>query len=163
VLLDVFRNYRQADLVIAGTGTYEAQLREMAKDLPHVHFTGLLDHDQLRGLYQHAIATLVSSLCYESFGWVTLESFVRHTPVIVNDVGALPEVVRAGGGGLIYRSTNELLDALETLRTQPEVRRTLGEQGYQSYQDRYTEEHHLKAYYNMIDELSAARQTRRLQ
>ena len=163
VLLDVFRNYNQADLVIAGTGTYEAQLREMAKDLAHVHFTGLLDQSQLRSLYQRALATLVSSLCYESFGWVTLESFVRHTPVIVNDVGALPEVVRAGGGGIIYHSTTELLEALEIIRTQPDLRHRLGEQGYQSYQDHFTEEHHLRTYFNLIDELSVARSSRSVQ
>ncbi len=163
VLLEVFRQYRQADLVIAGTGTYEPQLRAMAQDLPHVHFTGFLDHGQLRGLYQHAIATIVPSICYESFGWVTLESFVMRTPVIVNEVGALPEVVRSGGGGFIYRTTETLLEALETLRTQPELRQTLGEQGYQSYLDRYTEEQHLTMYTNLIDELASARQSQRVQ
>jgi glycosyltransferase involved in cell wall biosynthesis len=162
VLLEVFRTYQKADLVIAGTGTYEAHLREMAKDLPHVHFTGLLDQSQLHGLYLSTLATLISSLCYESFGWVTLESFARHTPVIVNDVGALPEVVRIGGGGLIYRSTTELVEAMEILRTQPDRRQALGEQGYHSYQNHFTEERHLKAYYDLIEELSAIRQSRRL-
>lgn len=160
VLLEIFRNYREADLVIAGAGAYATQLREMAKDLPHVYFLGLLDHGQLRGLYSRAIATVVPSICYESFGWVTLESFVMRTPVVVHGVGALPEIVRTGGGGLVYRTNEELVSAMETVRTQPDLRHRLGEQGYQSYLDHYTEERHLNMYYDLIGELDAARASR---
>ena len=155
-LLDVFRNYREADLVIAGTGTYMATLRELGRGLPHVHFLGLLDHGQLRGLYSQAVAVIVPSVCFESFGWITLEAFVMRAPVIVRNQGALPEVVGAGGG-LIYGTNDELVNHMEALRTQPELRRTLGEQGYQSYLDHFAEARHLEKYYGLIEELETGR------
>ncbi len=160
LLLDIFRHYDKADLLIAGAGAYEVELRQLAHGLEHVHFLGLLDHGQLRGLYGRAIATLVPSLCYESFGWATLESFVTRTPVIVSHLGALPEVVQRGGGGLVYGTADELLAALEQLRTQPERRDQLGQQGYESYTKYYTEEQHIEMYYNLIAELQATRRSK---
>lgn len=154
VLIELFKEYHEADLVIAGTGTYERALRAAAAGLSHVHFAGLLDHEQLRRLYSQTIAAIVPSLCLETFGWITLEAFAMHTPVIVSDKGALPEVVSAGGG-LVYRSTADLRAAMESLRTQPEQRQLLAEQGYRNYLDHYTEERFLESYYGLIDEIDA--------
>lgn len=157
VLIEAFRQYRGADLVIAGTGAYEAELRAQAADLPHVRFAGFLYHDQLAGLYRGAVAALVPSLCYESFGWATLEAFVHHTPVIVHDLGALPEV--AADGGLTYRTLPELVEALHTLAAQPGLRQRLGEAGYARYEAHYTEARHLDGYAALIEQagLSNAR------
>jgi glycosyltransferase involved in cell wall biosynthesis len=99
-------------------------------------------------------------VCYESFGWPTLESFAKHTPVIVHDLGGPPEVVRSGGGGLTYQTNEELIAAMEVLRTQPELRRKLGEEAYRSYLDHYAEERHLAAYFSLIEERQAARAER---
>lgn len=162
ILLELFKTYRKADLLIAGTGTYETELRLMAQDMPHVHFLGMLDHAQLQGFYQQAIATLIPSLCYETFGWTTLESFVMRTPVIVNKIGALPEIVQ-GGGGLLYQTTDELRQAMERLRTQPELRRTMGEQGYENYTSHYTEEQHLTTYFELLRELRELRELQKFQ
>ena len=152
-LLDRFRDYRAADLVIIGTGTYAAELQEMANDLPHVHFIGFLDHRQLQGVYTRAIAVIVPSLCYETFGLVPIEAFASRTPAIVRAIGALPEVVRTSGGGITYQTDNELVQAMELLRTQPQQRVQMGNQGYQSYCDHFTERQHLSRYYALIDAL----------
>jgi glycosyltransferase involved in cell wall biosynthesis len=153
VLIDVFKRYRSADLLIVGRGSYEKELREQAAGLDHVHFVGHANHDQLRVLYSRAVASIVPSICYETFGWVTLESYVMRTPAIVHHLGALPEIVNEGGGGLTYRTESELIAAMETLRTQPETRRTLGEQGYQSYLDHFTEKRHLELYFGLIEQV----------
>lgn len=157
ILLERFRDYRAADLVIAGTGTYESELRALAHDLPHVHFLGWRDHRQLKELYRQAIAAVVPSICYETFGLAPIEAFAARTPAIVHAMGALPEVVQDSGGGLVYRNDEELLDALEALRTQPELRRRLGERGYRSYREHYTEARHLGRYFALIDELRSGR------
>ncbi len=156
-LLDAFRQYDQADLVIAGDGDYKAELQQKAKGLAHVHFLGMLDHSQLRRLYAHAIATLVPSICYETFGWPALESFAMHTPVIAHNLSVPSEITQAADGGLVYKTIDELIAALESLQTEPDLRGRMGENGYQSYTDFYTEEKHLTLYYNLIEELEAAR------
>ncbi|MCC6168169.1 MAG: glycosyltransferase family 4 protein [Caldilineaceae bacterium] len=152
VLIEAFRYFCQADLLIAGAGAYEPELRAMAQGLSHVRFLGLLDHARLRTLYRHAIATLIPSLCYETFGWPTLESFVVSTPVIVPDRGALPEIVR-NGGGLVYTDQAELIEAMATLQHSPALRDALGAEGYAGYRTHYSEESHLAQYHRLLGDL----------
>jgi glycosyltransferase involved in cell wall biosynthesis len=155
VLIEAFRHYRNANLLIAGTGTYRETLEEMADGLPHVRFLGMLDHAKLRPLYQQAIATIMPSLCYETFGWPILESLMTKTPVIVPDLGALPEIVRATQGGLVYDDREGLVEKMEELRGQPEWRDELGRRGYQNALEKYSEAHHIGLYHQLITELMA--------
>ncbi len=152
VLLEQFRVYKAADLLIAGTGVYATELHQMAHGLGNVHFLGRVDYAQLQILYKDAIAVIVPSLCYETFGLVALEAFAVGTPVIVHNLGALPEIVQVGGG-LVYNNEQELLDAMEVLRTQLDLRQHLGAQAYQIFLENYTEKKHLQQYYSLISEL----------
>ena len=156
VLLEQFRTYQSADLLIVGAGTYEAELKALAKELPHVHFLGRIDHGQLREIYRQAIAVIVPSLCYETFGLVPIEAFATSTPAIVHNLGALPEVVQVGGG-LVYRTNEELLNAMELLRTQPDLRNQLSQQGYRNFLENYTEEQHLSRYFQLIQRFQNSR------
>lgn len=150
-LLPVFRSYPHADLLIAGTGNYEAELKRQAAGMSNVLFLGALQQDRLRALYRHAIALLVPSICYEVFGIIILEAYMQKTPVIVHDLGGLKEVVEESRGGLIYRTAEELLAAMERLRHDPALRAQLGESGYRKYLERWSEEAHLAAYFALIE------------
>ena len=156
-LLESFRSYREADLLIAGDGRHASELRRAARGLPHVHFLGQVHPNRLRSLYAGAIALLVPSLWYEVFGLVVLEAFAQRTPVLVNDMGALPELIEESGGGYVYRSSEELLDLMERLRTEPELRNRLGEQGHAAWQQRWSEERHLEGYFAALDDAHLAR------
>ncbi len=151
-LLPIFKSYAHADLLIAGTGNYEAELRRLAAGMGNVHFLGSLPQERLRALYRQAIALLVPSICYETFGIIILESFLQKTPVIVNDLGGLKEVVEESGGGFTCRSGAELLAAMERLRTEPALRAELGERGYRKYNERWSEEAHMALYFQAIEE-----------
>lgn len=153
-LIRVFRRYKECDLLIAGDGEYSETLRELAKDVPNVKFLGRLPYHQLRALYRHARALLVSSICYEVFGIIIIEAFAQKTPVIVHNLGALPEVVRQSGGGFVYNSDEELIEHLEKFRKNPELRNELGEKGYQAYHAYWTEEYHVQKYYRIIKEIA---------
>jgi glycosyltransferase involved in cell wall biosynthesis len=160
-LIEQFRTYAAADLVVAGDGSYGAELRRQAAGLSHVRFLGRVHPTALHALYGGAIATLVPSVCYEVFGIVTLESFANRTPVIVRDLGALPEAVEESGGGYTYRTEGELLAAMEALRQDPALRRELGERGYRGYLRHWSEEPHLEQYFAIIEEADECRATRR--
>jgi glycosyltransferase involved in cell wall biosynthesis len=143
------------DLLVAGTGTYEAELRAMAAGNPRIQFLGPLAQRELGALYYHAIACIVPSITYETFGMISVEAFARKTPVIVRDLGGLPEVVRDSGGGFVYRTDEELLRYMEQLAGSPALRRELGEKGYAGFVQSWCREAHLKSYFEYLE--SAAR------
>jgi glycosyltransferase involved in cell wall biosynthesis len=153
-LFPVFRQYKHADLLIAGTGTLEAELRRQTQSegMTNVHFLGSVSQDQLGRLYRHAIAVLVPSAGYEVLGLIILEALLQRTPVIAHDLGALTEVTQQSQGGLLYRNSDELLAAMERLRTDPALRRELSERGYQAYKNHWTEDSHLDAYFQILDD-----------
>ena len=151
-LLPVFRQYPHADLLIAGTGNYEAELKAQAAGLKNVVFLGSLLQSQLRALYRHAVAVLVPSICYEVFGIIILEAYMQRTPVIVHDLGGLKEVVDESQGGLAYKTPAELMAAMERIRTDAALRAQMGERGYQAYLRRWDEDAHLQMYLKLVEE-----------
>ena len=80
-MIPLWADVPEADLLIAGTGTYEAELRALAGSNPRIKFLGAQPQQALGPLYHHAIACVVPSLTYETFGMITLEAFARRTPV----------------------------------------------------------------------------------
>lgn len=157
-LIETFRSYDKADLLIAGDGTYEAELRSQAQGLDHVKFLGRVQYGDLQKLYRHAIAQVFSSIGYETLGIVLLEAFLQNTPVIVNDLGAPPEIVRQSGGGLIYDDEAGMVKAMESIRTDSDLRRRLGESGREAYYKYWTPEAYMPKYFGLIEDVASKRQ-----
>ncbi len=159
-LLEVFREYRRAELVIVGDGTFAETLRRQAGDLAHVKFVGALPFGDLHSLYEHAIAIVAPSIGYETFGLVTIEAFARKTPAIVRELGGLSEAVTDSGGGFTYRTQNELIEAMEVLRRNPALRDELGTRGHSSYLLRWAEGPHVRRYFELVEEAHERRKAR---
>lgn len=152
-----FLKQSAADLLIIGQGNEEAALRALAGSSPHVHFAGWRQGEMLKAAYAHAIATVVPSLTYETFGLVVIESFSQGTPAIVNDLGALPELIDASGGGMIFRNQQELGIALQTLLHDPALRNRMGDAGRHAFGERWTQGRHMEGYMELIDGLQFGR------
>jgi glycosyltransferase involved in cell wall biosynthesis len=153
-LLEVWQEKRNYDLLIAGTGTELEKLRKQAAGNPQVKFLGHIQQRELGNLYVHALATLVPSLTYETFGFIVIESFARKTPVIVRDLGPLPELVEESKGGFIYKDREGLQKYLDIMAAQPIRRDELGEAGYAAFLRNWTREAHMVLYYDMINSLA---------
>ena len=139
------------DLLVVGTGNYEPQLRAMAAGNPRIKFLGPLPQKELGVLYYHALACLVPSITYETFGLTSVEAFARKSPVIVRDLGALPEVIEDSGGGVVYRTEEELLAALHGIAGSPSLRSELGQKGYDAFARLWCREAHLKQYFSLLE------------
>jgi glycosyltransferase involved in cell wall biosynthesis len=149
-LIEFWKKVSDYDLLVAGTGEREESLRAQAADNPAIKFLGAMPQRNLGALYHHAIACLVPSLTYETFGIIIIEAFARKTPVIVRNLGALPEVVTDSGGGFIYRTDEELLEAINNLATKPSLRDSLGEKGYRAFVENWSTKAHLKSYFAFL-------------
>jgi glycosyltransferase involved in cell wall biosynthesis len=132
ILRDRWRGEKPPALVLAGhttegrTGIYkELGWKRLAHD---VMFLGPVSRDQLRVLYQHAMALVFPSL-YEGFGLPPLEAMAAGTAVIAMPISAVPEV---GGDCILYPeglTASSLARSMESLATDQSLRETLCARG----------------------------------
>jgi glycosyltransferase involved in cell wall biosynthesis len=161
-LLPVFADYPDADLLVAGDGDYGATLRAQARDNPRVKFLGRVQGAELERLYAHAIALIVPSLCYETFGMIVIEAFRQRTPVIARRIGSLPEIIEAAHGGIVFSDERELSAALRRLQREPRLRAQFAENAYNAYARDYCERAVVPRYLAIIANAAARKGDRRL-
>jgi glycosyltransferase involved in cell wall biosynthesis len=68
----------------------------------------------------------------------------------------MPEFVEASGGGILFESDEELVEALDKLLENSGYRTDLGIRAYESYKISWTAEAHLKNYFELIRRLSTS-------
>jgi glycosyltransferase involved in cell wall biosynthesis len=156
-LIPVFRRYTKARLFIVGTGGEEARLRAMAADCDRIRFLGAVPHERMQSLYQGAAAVIVPSLWFEVSPLVILEALASGTPVIARNIGAVPERIRESGGGLIYDTDDQLPGLMDRLLGDPALARELGRRARQTYMERWTIQHHIDRYLELIHRIAEAR------
>ena len=150
-LIPMMRYLPEVDLRIAGTGPYEHTLKRLAEGLPNVRFEGLLSGDSLATLFHGARAVVVPSLFPETFGYVVLEAFAVHTPVVVSlKGGALAETGVQSGGGLGYDTDAELLLALRRIVHDEDLREDLADAGFAVRRGDWSEAAHMDRYFDLI-------------
>jgi len=95
-----------------------------------VDVVGRVPIETLLALYRRAALVAVPSL-FEGFGLPAAEAMACATPVVATSAGALPEVVRTGGGGVLVEpgSADALARGIGELLAQPEKRASLGALG----------------------------------
>lgn len=149
-VIPLFGGDQGEELWIVGAGDYEPELRRLAAGRPRVRFLGARSSEQLRTLYREALAVVVPSVCYETFGIILLEAFREGTPVIARRLGPFTEIVEGSGGGLLFEGDDDLRRALATLASDPARRAALGEAGHRALLATWTESVVLKNYFGVI-------------
>ncbi len=149
--IDAIRRLPHIDLRIAGAGEHEASLRDRSRGATNVHFEGRLDSARVAALFRGALAVVVPSRVYETFGYVVLEAFAEGTPVIVRDLGALPELVAESRGGLVFETVDGIVRAIERLSREPVLRHRLGSNGLAARHGVWSESAHLTRYLDLIE------------
>ena len=139
-----------ADMVVAGEGSERARWQAMAADLPHVHFVGQLAPEAVRIWQRHAIATLVPSVGYETFGVVLIEALREGTPVIARRIGPFPEIVAQAGAGALFDTPAELAAAMVRIHDDPALRRQMAVAAQDAVQSRWSEMAVLPAYLGFV-------------
>ncbi len=156
-VIPVFANYPNADLLILGTGEHEAELKRLAGDIPNIKFLGRLPPEELSKYYRAAIALIVPSVCYETFGIILIESFREGTPVIARKIGPFVEIVNQCGGGLLYSNNNELIAAMHKLQGDPSYRSTMGRAARTGFETHWSEKTVISRYNNTVHQAALAK------
>lgn len=112
---------RSLRLKIVGDGVDRVKLEELAKGLD-VEFVGLKPVREVRRLMSESKATILPSEWWETFGLTVVESMLERTPVVVSNLGALPEIVQDGCFGEVFEACNAdaLASAMKQLFNRPD-------------------------------------------
>jgi glycosyltransferase involved in cell wall biosynthesis len=156
-VIPAMASHPEADLLIAGDGEYGARLRELGRSVPNVRFLGRIAPEALRSLYAGAIALVVPSVCYETFGIILIEAFRQGTPVLARRIGPFPEIVEAGGGGLLFDAGSELPALMRQLQQEPALRTRLAVAARASFARYWTEDAVVPRYLDLINECAIRR------
>jgi glycosyltransferase involved in cell wall biosynthesis len=156
-VIPLFERYRDADLLIAGEGEHRTQLERLASRIPNVRFLGRLPPDTLRDYYRHAIALIVPSVCFETFGIIIIESFREATPVIARRIGPFPEILEQAGGGELFDQPHELVAAMGRLQRDRGRRDAMGVAGFHAYCRYWSERAVVPQFLKLIADAAARR------
>jgi glycosyltransferase involved in cell wall biosynthesis len=156
-VIPLFRGESRADLLIAGDGEYGETLRELATGIDNVRFLGRLHPNELERYYRHALALIVPSVCYETFGIILIEAFRQGTPVIARRLGPFPEIVERAGAGDLFSTEQELRTAMESFISDGDRRRRLGEAGRRGFCEHWSESAVIPRYLDIVARAAEAR------
>ena len=154
-VIPAFDNDSPADLLIAGDGNYEDELRKVAEGRNSVIFLGRQTPEELRGLYRGARALIASSRCYEVFPLVLLEAFQQETPAIGRELGPYPEIINQAEGGLTFKNEQELRSAITTLTDPEGPRDRLGKNARAAFDARWSEKIAIDRFEALVEEIKA--------
>jgi glycosyltransferase involved in cell wall biosynthesis len=156
-VLPLFHEHAAADLVVVGTGEDAAALRAGARGSTAVRFVGPVSPVALEPYYRHALALIVPSVGYETFGSVVIEAFRAGTPVIARRIGALPEIVSQAGGGELFTGPEELAACVRRLASDAAYRDRLGQAARAGFARYWTEDAVIPRYLDVVRRAAEAR------
>jgi glycosyltransferase involved in cell wall biosynthesis len=122
-------------LLIVGGGSQEQDLKKLVKELQIENdtiFTGRVSYDQISNYHNMlSIFVALSVLDSESFGVAVIEASACEKPVVVSNVGGLPEVVENDVTGFIVppRQPDKAAEAIEKLILDKDLRVKMGRAG----------------------------------
>ncbi|WP_075267565.1 MULTISPECIES: glycosyltransferase family 4 protein [unclassified Marinobacter] len=119
-------------LHIIGEGPYRKNLEELVKIYginEEVHFLG--SRNDVPNLLMNGDIMIVPSIWQEAFGFTILEAMSIGVPLIVTNVGAIPELVENNFNGLVVEkeSADQISEAVIKLTESPKLRKNFSDRG----------------------------------
>ena len=156
-VIPAFRTGEGADLLVIGSGEYEAELRKQAEGASRVKFLGRKPPEALGRYYRDALALITPSICFETFGIVLIEAFRRGLPVIARRLGPFPEIVEKSGAGLLFETEAELASAMDSMTTDTRLRETMRSAASQSFVANWSEGAVMQRYLDVLYQAARGR------
>ena len=146
-------------LLIVGGGSLAQKLKQLTKELnieDKTMFTGLVTFENVPK-YHNMLSVSVSVSNSESFGVAIIEASACGKPVVVSNVGGLPEVVEDGVSGIVVaaRDEKETAKAIENLILDDELRKKMGNKGRERVKVLYNWDDNVKQMIGIYEDVSA--------
>lgn len=99
-LLEVAKRMPDVRFLFAGYGEAEAEIAKV----PNAEYVGFKTGEELNKLITKALCTVCPSEMYENCPYTVMESQIVGTPIIGADIGGIPELIREGETGLMFKA-----------------------------------------------------------
>jgi glycosyltransferase involved in cell wall biosynthesis len=130
-------------LWIVGDGPEREKLESLAGTLAlrNVRFTGFLKPAEVESIWANTACTVVPSIWKEPFGMVVLEAWAKCRPVVAHRIGALPEIIADGRGGILVDpdAPEEMAAAIREILDHPEQGAVMGRVGFARLRSHFSE------------------------
>jgi glycosyltransferase involved in cell wall biosynthesis len=129
-------------MAIVGKGDFEGYLKDYARAMENVVFTGYVGSPEVRKiLYENSLLVVVPSL-YEVLPMVVLEAMARGKAIIGSNVGGIPLLVRHGKNGFLTPpgDPKSLEEAIRTLCDDENLRNSMGLSGRELLEKEFSSE-----------------------
>ena len=127
----VASEYEEARLVLCGDGPLRAELETRVEELgigDSTHFLGLVDYDEMPGVYRTADVLLLPSRS-EGFPRTLMEALSTETAVVASDLDQTAALVRRAGRVAPVEDVESIATHLRELLADPALREQLGTEG----------------------------------
>lgn len=109
-------------LVILGTGPQEEELKACSERFSNIEFKGFQTGEALQNYVKNSKCVVMPSACYENGPYSAMEAMSMGKPLIVSNMGGLPELVEDGINGYIFDGTAKALaESICKLQTLPDI------------------------------------------
>ncbi len=154
----VFSTHTDANLVIAGKGPEEQDLKELAKSLgiaQNTHFAGWTEKEDLAKLYSNASVFVLPTIRIEGFPMTLVEASAYGLALMASDVGGNSDAVQNGDNGYLLEAGNvqQLANALNNLLNNPEQVKLFGTASRKSFEHNFTQDIMIDKYNSVIQSL----------
>jgi glycosyltransferase involved in cell wall biosynthesis len=146
-LIKAWEHVHNLKLKILGDGELMGDLQSYVERCSlNVEFLGYCSQDKVIDVVSRALIQVIPSECYEGFPVSVLEAFAGKTPVIASDIGSLGEIIKNGKNGLLFKPGDsiDLIDKINYMINNSDLRGRLVEQAFLDFNDKYTEEANYK-------------------
>jgi phosphatidylinositol alpha-mannosyltransferase len=134
---------RRSILLVVGEGELRPGLERLAGELgvaDRTRFVGKVSNSDLAPFYNAADLCVLPSVPPESFGLVLIEAMASGRPVVAHNIPGVRTLVRSGVDGFLAQPGNlaDLVEKIDHLVDDPELRRRMGTAGRAKVEARFT-------------------------
>lgn len=145
----------QAQLLVCGYGSPKSieRVRQLVLRFGLEHNVNLYGfRNDVSYLLRRADVLLISSQVFESFCLASIEAMAHHVPVVVTNVGAIPEIVLNGQGGYCFDKddVDSYAGCVIKLLKDADLKKEQGQRGYQRYKEFFTASRMAREYAKIV-------------
>lgn len=153
-VIDLARSQPELNVVIAGDGPLQDEVREASGTLPNLEYCGFVQTDRVLEIVRSARVAIVPSRWAEPGGIVALDAMAVGTPVVAYASGGLAEYVSDSGGGvLVPPDSSSLATAVSRLHRNKEWWMAASRRGMEAIRTIHSAEHYTSRLEGIYDHL----------